>query len=237
MIAAGVPVAVNSTVAVIPAAVARSLCTPPIGPASHEPTVAIPDAFVVVEPPVMEPEPPVTVKVTVTPAMPAPVSSSTFTDGFTANAVLPAAVWLSPAFFWIDVATGAVAVAVNVTHVETPEAQALTVWVPGVPPRVQLVWAVPEALVVALALTVPPPVAVNVTVAPANAAPCWSRTFTMSGFGSATLMRAVCPLPETAVMLAAFKGSTGESFLQLVAVATSAATRYSKRVCRMSCSS
>ena len=74
-----------------------SVLGPAVVPSLQLPTVAIPDAFVVVEPPVMLPPPVPTANVTATPAIGLSPASVTFTDGAVGSVAPAAADWLSPA--------------------------------------------------------------------------------------------------------------------------------------------
>jgi hypothetical protein len=82
-----VPVALNVTGdPVNDPDVAVSVFAPAADPSVHDPTVAIPDAFVVAFAPVTLPPPVATAKVTDTPATPLPLASVTLTDGTIATA-------------------------------------------------------------------------------------------------------------------------------------------------------
>jgi hypothetical protein len=84
----GMDVAVNETAARDPVVAVRTF-VPTIGPRVHEPTVAIPAAFVEAAAPVTEPPPDATAKFTVTPDIALPFASFTSTEGAVATA-LPA---------------------------------------------------------------------------------------------------------------------------------------------------
>ena len=68
------------------AAVAVSVLLPGDDPSVHDPTAAIPWAFVVAEPPSTVPPPPVTAKVTANPGTGIPSGSVTITEGAVATA-------------------------------------------------------------------------------------------------------------------------------------------------------
>ena len=68
-------------------AVSVLLLVPGVGPRVHDPTVAMPEAFVVAVPPVTLPPPVATANVTCTPATGLLPASLTITDGSTPTAV------------------------------------------------------------------------------------------------------------------------------------------------------
>src|SRR5439155_889769 len=150
-------------------AVAVSEFGPAVGPKVHDVTAATPLAFVVTGVVgVTAPPPAATANVTLTPATGFPFASRTITDGSTGTAVPAVAVWPLPALIAICVAAPAVAVAVKVTGEPAPVA--CTIWVPACVPNVQVVAAMPLALLVDVGgLTAPLPLAgVQVTVTPAT---------------------------------------------------------------------
>jgi hypothetical protein len=178
-----VPVAVNVMVPDTPAAVAVAVFVPGVVPNVHVVAVAMPLAFVFTVAGVMEPPPPVTLKLTATPLTPLPFASLTFTLG---GDTVPPAVPLKVVaeFAVITLAGPTVPVAVKPTDPETPAAAALTLFVPAVVPSVHVVAvAMPLALVcTVLGDTVPPPaVTLNVTVTPLTPLPLASLTFTLGG--------------------------------------------------------
>src|SRR5439155_6001226 len=168
--APAVPVAVNVTgLPVSPLDVAVSVFGPAVGPRVHEVMAAIPLAFVLTGAVGLTvPPPEATANVTRTPATEFPFASRTITDGSTATAVPAVAVWPLPALIAICVAAPAVAVAVKVTG--DPAPVVCTVWVPAWAPSVQVVAAIPLALLVDVGgVTAPLPLAgVQVTVTPAT---------------------------------------------------------------------
>jgi hypothetical protein len=85
---------------------AVSVLSPALVPSVHDPTVAIPEASVATDWPVTEPPPPVTTKVTVTPAIGSLFWSVTRTDGGGDTAVLASAVNDVLVFATIEVGTG-----------------------------------------------------------------------------------------------------------------------------------
>ena len=115
------PVAVNVTgepdsdpdVAVI-------VLLPTVVPRVHEPTVAMPEEFVVAVRPVPEPPPVATANVTDTPETTLPLESVTRTDGATATADPAVAVCELPAFAAIVVAAPTVTVTDAVATVSAP---------------------------------------------------------------------------------------------------------------------
>src|SRR5712692_5122434 len=94
------PVAVKDTgLPVRPPAVAVNVFVPAVGPSVQDVTAAMPLALVVTAVVGLTvPPPPVTAKVTATPATGLPLASFTITDGGTATAVPTVAVWVLPAF-------------------------------------------------------------------------------------------------------------------------------------------
>ena len=85
---AAVPVAVNVTGdPTRPEDVAVNELEPGVAPNVHDPTCAMPWAFVVAFAPVIDPPPDATANVTLVPLTGFPLASSTFTDGGTATAV------------------------------------------------------------------------------------------------------------------------------------------------------
>src|SRR5262249_50987078 len=104
-------------------------------PSFHEPTVAMPDAFVVCEPPVREPPPELIEKVTPTPETGLPYWSVTSTEGADETFVSTVALWWSPPLTAIDAALSATPVAWNVT--EPTEAVAVSEFEPAVVASVQ----------------------------------------------------------------------------------------------------
>jgi hypothetical protein len=110
-----VPVALKITGdPVSPVAAAVRLLGPAAEPSVHDPTVAIPDAFVVAFGALTEPPPLATANTTATPATAFPFESVTFTEGAIATALPATAVCASPPLIEIDPAEPGVAVAVNV---------------------------------------------------------------------------------------------------------------------------
>ena len=106
--APAVPVALKvSGEPVRPALVAVSVFAPAVVPRVQLPTVAMPEAFVVAEPPVSDPPPAATAKVTLTPATGLPCASVTRTLGAVATAVLTVADSLLPPLMAIVVAAPA----------------------------------------------------------------------------------------------------------------------------------
>ena len=112
--APAIPVAVNVTDPLTPTALAVRVFGPAAFPSVQLPTVAMPDAFVAVVPPVMDPPPAPAKKLTDAPLTGFPFASWTFTDGGVGTAVPAIAVCPSPAFIETDPAEPAVAVAVKV---------------------------------------------------------------------------------------------------------------------------
>jgi hypothetical protein len=165
-----------------PAAVAVSVLVPVAAPSVQLPTVATPDAFVTCDPPVNVPPPLATANITVIPLTGLPFASRTVTEGGTATAVPVGAVCASPAVFVIAAADPATEVAVNVMGARLP-VEAITVFVPTVVPKVQLVTvATPDEFVTAgEPVTEPPPLATKVTETPAIGFPFWSFTRTDGG--------------------------------------------------------
>src|SRR5207247_1811699 len=143
-----VPVAVKVTgLPASPLAVAVSEFGPAVGPRIQEVTAAIPFAPVVTDVVgVTVPPPDATANVTLTPPTGLPFASRTITEGSTGTAVPAVADWPLPAWIAICVAAPAVAVAVKVTG--DPAPVAWTVCVPAWGPNVQVVAAMPLALVV-----------------------------------------------------------------------------------------
>src|ERR1041384_3895431 len=93
----GVPVAVNdSGLPASPVDVAASVFVPAVVPSAHLPTVAMPLALVVADPPVTEPPPEPMAKVTATPATGLFCASRTSAEGATATEVLTVADWPFP---------------------------------------------------------------------------------------------------------------------------------------------
>src|SRR5439155_374251 len=164
--APAVPVAVKVTgLPASPLAVAVSEFGPAVGPRVHEVTAAVPFAFVVTGVVGLTvPPPEATANVTLTPPTGFPSASRTITEGSTGTAVPAVADWPLPAWIAICVAAPAVAVAVKVTG--DPAPVAWTVCVPAWGPNVQVVAAMPLALVVdVVGVTDPLPLAgVQVTV-------------------------------------------------------------------------
>src|SRR5713101_4063006 len=172
------PVAVKDTgLPASASAVAVSVFGPAAVPKVHAVTAAMPLALVVTAVVgVTVPPPPVTAKVTATPATGLPLPSLTITDGGMTTAVPTVAVWLFPALRAIWVAAPAIPVAVNATGLPArPAAVAVRVFVPAVVAKVHDVTAaIPLAFVgtAVVGLTVPPPDAtVNVTATPATGHP------------------------------------------------------------------
>src|SRR5581483_11991471 len=160
--------------------VACSVFEPAVEPSVHEPTVATPSAPVVVLPPVSEPPPELTAKVTETPATGLPYWSVTIADGAVGTSVATVAVSPSPPFTAIDAAESATPWAWKVTE-PTPLAVAVSVFAPAVlPTRHEPTVALPSAAVVAFApVTAPPPLATaKVTPRLGIALPYWSVTMT-----------------------------------------------------------
>src|SRR5690348_4225137 len=87
-------------------------------------------------------------------------------------------------------------------------ADAVSVWVPSVLPRVRIVEAMPDALVTgAVSDTEPPPVpATQRTLKLPTALPWASFTTTACGFGSAELMTPACESPALLAICVAFPG-------------------------------
>ena len=159
--APAVPVAVKVTgEPERPLLVAVSVFVPAVVPRVQLPTVAMPAEFVVAEPPLTEPPPDATAKVTAIPETGLLFGSVTSTLGLVATAVPAVADWLLPALRAILAAAPAVPVAVNVTGEPVrPLLVAVSVFVPAVVPRVQLpTVAMPAEFVVAEPpVTEPPP--------------------------------------------------------------------------------
>src|SRR5437867_10198408 len=103
---------------------------------------------------------------------------------------------------------GAVVVALNVTGA-WPLMPAVTSWMPTVGPRVQCALATPAALeAVVMGLTLPPPpLTLQVTLAPDTAFPYWSVTFATSDSGSADPLTPLCPSPPTLVTVVGASGT------------------------------
>jgi len=97
---------------------------------------------------------------------------------------------------------GATPVSVNFANTETPLVEAVAVSVP-IAVGVAVVDAVPLEPVVAVALAKLRPVPVKLTLAPLTGFPFASFTKTTRGAAKAVPAAALCPDPETAVMLAA----------------------------------
>jgi hypothetical protein len=116
-----VPVAVNVTgEPVRPDTVAVNVFVPAVVPRVQDPTVAMPEAFVVADRPVPEPPPEAIAKVTVAPGTRLPPESVRTTDGAVESAEPAVAVWLLPAFRAIAVAAPTVTVTDAVTGVNAP---------------------------------------------------------------------------------------------------------------------
>jgi hypothetical protein len=86
-----VAVAVKETLESVPEVAVRTFA-PVTGPSVHEPTVAMPEAFVTAVPLVTDPPPDATAKVTDTPDVGLPLASFTITDGGIGTALPAAAV-------------------------------------------------------------------------------------------------------------------------------------------------
>jgi len=145
------------------------------------------------------PPPEVTAKATVMPATGFPLMSVTFTDGGAATAVPTVALCVVVEFAAMACAAAAVPVALNVTGEPFgTEAAAVTVLVPALAPRVQLVSAaIPLEFVLITAglggLRVPPPaVTVNVTGVPLTGFPWASVTSTDGGAPTTAPTVALC---------------------------------------------
>jgi hypothetical protein len=214
--APAVDVAVNAT-GVRPPKVALTTLVPVVGPSVHEPTVAMPAAFVDAVAPVTDPPPDTTAKVTDTPDAGLPLASLTMTDGGIGTALPATALWLSPAFFASEAAAPAVDVAVNATGVRPPKV-ALTTLVPVVGPSVhEPTVAIPEApeVTVAPETDPPPPTTANDTVAPLIGDPFWSFT-TTDGAGVTTAPATpVMEIEELAASVVATDGAIFSPPLQL----------------------
>ena len=89
--APAVAVALNETLVRLPELALRTFA-PADGPSVHDPTVAMPAAFVTAVAPVTDPPPDVTEKVTDTPDVGLPFASLMMTDGGTGTALPAAAV-------------------------------------------------------------------------------------------------------------------------------------------------
>ncbi len=160
-----------------PLLVALSVFVPAVVPRVQLPTVAMPEEFVVAEPPVIEPPPEATAKVTATPETGLLFASVTSTLGLMATAVPTVADWLLPAFRVILVGGPAVPVAVKVTgEPERPVLVAVKVFVPTVAPRVQPpTVAMPEESVVAEPPVIEPPPEATAKVTATPRRGCCSR--------------------------------------------------------------
>jgi hypothetical protein len=105
---------------VAPVTVAVIVFVPTVAPRVQDPTVAMPEAFVVADRPVPEPPPEAIAKVTVAPGTRLPPESVRTTDGAVATAEPAVAVWPSPAFRAIAVAAPTVTVTDAVTGANAP---------------------------------------------------------------------------------------------------------------------
>ena len=181
-----------------PVEVAVNVLVPATTPSVQPPTVATPLAFVVCAPPVSDPPPAVTAKVTAVPCTTLPYWSFTTTLG-AVDSVEPAlAVWLFPALIAICDAVLAEAATVKVTGdpVSVPLV-AVAVFVPTIVPSVQPpTVAIPCAFVICVVpvMLPPPPVTVKVTVTPATGFPAASFTIT-AGFVATTAPTVPVTLP------------------------------------------
>src|SRR5206468_1813150 len=128
-------------------------------PSFHEPTVAMPAAFVVALPPVSEPPPLPTANVTDVPETGLPNASVTSTDGADATFVFAVALWLSPLLTAIVLAAAAVIVSpLLVAPVRAPDDAARVYPTPDLSIDRSLKVATPaEAACVFVPLSVPPP--------------------------------------------------------------------------------
>jgi hypothetical protein len=157
-----------------PTAPAVSVFAPAVAPSVQLPTVAIPDAFVVVLAPVNDPAPLPMKKLTLAPLTGLLFASRTFTDGATVTAVPATAVCPSPALTMIEPGAPAVAVAVNVITrsaeptdaliprmpaiADAPLTVAVSVFCPATLPSLQLpTAATPDSLVVCDGPVIEPP--------------------------------------------------------------------------------
>jgi hypothetical protein len=202
MSAAGpvVPVAVNVTGLSDPDEAVR-LFGPAAGPSFQLPTVAMPLALDVAVPPVTDPPPVATAKVTVAPEMALPFASVILTDGAVATFDPATAVWAFPTTIIRVPIDPGVPVALKVTDPDTPGALAVTLFGPAALPSVQLpTVAIPVKLVEVLAPVIDPPplTTAKFTVAPLTGLPLPSTTFTDGAMGTTVPATAVCPSPPFA---------------------------------------
>ena len=186
-------------------AVAVRVLAPAAPPSVHEPTVAMPAAFVVVFTPVAVPPPPATAKVTAASTTGLPPAFFTSTLGAIATVVPTGALCPSPAFF-VNVAPGPATIVIDVTATSAPVV-AVTVMTPAVAPSVTVVAAWPFAAVVedGGANVAPPRDAVHETATFGTALPSASVTRAMSGKGSVTFAAPVCDPPAIMAMALALR--------------------------------
>src|SRR5512147_434199 len=209
-----VPVALNVTgLPVRLPELAVTVLVPAVVPRVQLVSVATPEALVLMTAGLAGlsvPPPTVTVNVTGTPDFPLPLASVTLTEGGAATAVPTAALCVVAELARMVVAGPAVPVALNVTGlpVRLPEL-AVTVLLPAVVPRVQLVRvAMPEALVLMVAgltgLLLPlPAVRVKTTATFWTGLPFVSVTFTEGGAATAVPTVALCVVTEFAAIVVA----------------------------------
>ena len=171
---------------------------PAEAPRVHDPTVAMPLAFVDCVPPVTDPPPVVAAKVTATPGTALPYWSVTLTLGAVGTAVDAAALCAFPALTTSVVAVLADEVTLKVTGDPVSAALvAVAVLVPTLVPSVQPpTVAIPCALVFCVTpVMLPPPlVTANVTSTPATGFPAASFTMT-AGFVATTAPTVPATLP------------------------------------------
>ena len=183
--------------------VAVSVLTPAVAPNVHEPTVAMPAAFVVAFTPVALPPPLATANTTAAPATGLLLAFNTSTLGAIATFVPTVALCALPAFL-LRVAAGPATIVIDVAATRAPVA-AVTVTRPSVAPSVTVVDAWPFAAVVdtAGANVAPPLEAPKVTETFGTELPSASVTRATSATGSVTFAGPVCEPPATIAMAAA----------------------------------
>ena len=182
----------------------------PTAPRVHDPTVAMPAAFVVCVAPVIAPPPEATANVTATPADGWPMPLSTRTDGATPTATPVAVDWPLPALMASEPIGFGMAVAANVAGV-TPATVADSVLPPTEGPMIhEPTPATPAAFVVAVAPVIlpAPPVIAKVTVTPETGLPAESRTVTDGATVTAVPTVALWLSPAVLVTLAGFPATT-----------------------------
>lgn len=209
--AGGVAVEVNVTEPT-PVAVAESVFVP-TAPSVHEPTVAMPDAFVVCDAPLTLPPPDPTANVTLTPGDGWPVVVVTSTEGGTATLVPAGAVCPSPVLTLMVDAGDAVPVAANVTGAR-PATVAVTELTPAAAPSVHdPTEAIPNELVIAAApVTDPEPeTTAKVTMIPGVTLPAESVTVTVGATAVAVPATAFCASPADFTTVAGRPGTTAMS--------------------------